>query len=114
MQITNYNYNLDSKPLEFSGIKKNKVLNNRSNNKISFGNNDEYYKKKIEKMKYIESQTYEIREIAYLGIIGGLLFESVKKQILKYGCFAVAIGAIIADVIKKSELSKEYDREHEN
>ena len=109
MQITNYNYNLDSKPLEFSGIKKNKVLN-----KISFGNNDEYYKKKIEKMKYIESQTYEIREIAYLGIIGGLLFESVKKQILKYGCFAVAIGAIIADVIKKSELSKEYDREHEN
>lgn len=114
MQITNYNYNLDIRLLEFSKSNKNNVLNNRSKNNLSFGNNDEYYKKKIDKMRYIESQTYEIREIAYLGIIGSLLFESAKNQLLKYGCFAVALGSIIDESIKKSKLSKEYDKAHEN
>lgn len=101
----------------------NKKLNYQSSDKVSFGRNDEEYGRYLEKYNYLEAKTQKLDDVMTASFIGALLLGAHNidlsqkmnvKQKVALG-FAALTGATFAGkIVKKMQLSKEYDKDHIN
>lgn len=104
------------------------IIPKKVNNTFKRNNKDEHidvYKKRLEKRDYIDNDATvkALNELSTLAFIGAAVPMALKIDLTKklntsektsVGLIAVATGLVIAEIIKKCQLSKQYDKETSN